>query len=274
MNPSRVALVYAADGSVGSGYLINRSLVLTAGHVVRQAQAAEVWLCGTRRYHPAKIVWRSSDQLDAGLLRLETPPTDNLGMAPRFGRFGRHEAVDWECTGFPDAARVQKGHAILCEAVGAFGVITAGGGLVRGLLELTVHGWPRCPEGWEGLSGACVFAQCHAVGLMRELPPDFAGRRLTAVPMERILEACSGVLDEQELRGQAELAVIPTIGLNTRAGLPPARFAERPSALLVADRGVVPFQDVIRERELEALEGWCSADEVLTRVSPFSWGRW
>ncbi len=69
--------------------------------------------------------------------------------------------------------------------------MTWGGGTVQNLLELTVESEPSATVGWQGLSGAAVFVDGHIVGTLTELPHSFAGRRLTATPIEAVLGGCA-----------------------------------------------------------------------------------
>ncbi|MBN1608261.1 MAG: trypsin-like peptidase domain-containing protein, partial [Polyangiaceae bacterium] len=266
MHVSRVAMVYS-EPDVGSGYLVTPSLVLTARHVVSGRSRVEICRCGSPEYHAASVAWSSDDQLDACVLRLASPLDLGASPAPSAGRFGRSQSVDWECTGFARAGRIERDDACLRETVGGFGVITVGGGAVRGLLELAAESWPRTHEGWRGLSGAAVFAQRRLVGVIRDLPPQFDGRRLDATPVESILEQCLGdcpaLATELGGFGHADLPVVPTVGLATRVYVPETRYDRRPAALLLPDRRVVPFQEVVRETELEAIESWCASDTSL-----------
>lgn len=193
MDTARLALIWCRNG-LGSGYLVAPRLVLTAGHVLCECDDADVWLAGTREWR-ANVVWRSSTALDACLLRLVVPAAgqpnvghdhdaQNHNKCVNFARIPEGSSISWEGAGFPRALASTLGAR---ESVGVHGIITAGGGVSRRVLELTVDNPPSSDEYWSGLSGIAVLVEDQVVGLVNKVLSRLTGR-LHATRIERVIE--------------------------------------------------------------------------------------
>jgi hypothetical protein len=173
----------------GSGYLIGRSLVLTAGHVVVDpVEHCEVRALGTDRWLPGETVWRSVEP-DAALLRLREP-ADVADGVPRLGELDRSagEPVPCQAVGFPG---FQRQAADRREAEQLQGEILPLSGSVSGLLTIQVLSGVPTAQGaishWAGMAGAAVFVGDALVGVITQALEDFGGSRVLAVPISALL---------------------------------------------------------------------------------------
>jgi Trypsin-like peptidase domain len=117
-----VAVIYTGDsthGAFGSGRLIARGLILTAGHVVDYPTSQEPLRSGwkvrvvsergkngrwVRPAHEAELVWRGSDGLDLALLRIIGEPVLAPKVTPVFASYDSIGSVDnVDAAGFPQA---------------------------------------------------------------------------------------------------------------------------------------------------------------------------
>ena len=188
--------------TVGSGYLIGGSSVLTAAHNVKPDGEALVRFRGSEEIaacpHRDATGWVAVEPgLDLAILRLETAPaavplvhfaavdqdpapnTPNVGgcWAYGFPRFRRREDPSRPGRPVRDNVRLD-GH------------IPVGEGLVRGTLTFKVTDTPRAlPERaladspWQGISGALVFAGDLAVGVITEHHLPQGESALSVVPL-------------------------------------------------------------------------------------------
>ncbi len=201
----RLALIWSETARSGSGYQVAPHLVLTARHVVGESECATVWLGGTREWL-AKVAWRSkeSDKLDACLLRLIASPSGTGSSVDRpvgFATAPKNRSVPWEGGGFPRA--MAEAESCVRESIGVYGMITAAGGVVQKVLDLTVENPPKSDVDWQGLSGAAVLVDGQVVGLITNMLSRMEGRA-HATRIERIMRALPGEL-RNELQCSEEL---------------------------------------------------------------------
>ncbi|CAM5781090.1 S1 family peptidase [Rhizobacter fulvus] len=177
---------------VGTGYLIDTDLVLTASHVVPDHVGVSIevrveksggWLAVA----PVPV-WRDSS-LDAMLLRLVNPSPELAPVDWVDTEFGAD--VEWESGAYPDAATVDLPDGTTGSKTSTLkGQLYALGGGGQGAreLELTVeaHG---APAGWAGISGAPVFVGNRLAGIVKEVAKGFEGARLAAVPSTALLQS-------------------------------------------------------------------------------------
>ena len=183
----RTAVPLAGGGDryrLGSGYLISDGLVLTATHVLEQAegvaaekgQAAEAACIGSG-WQQATVVWVDAGQ-DVAILAC---PALRAGGGIRWGRLTGSDPLDWGAVGFPVAS--------LDEAEGrqaehAFGRTSPMSNRAAGRLALTVESREATggDSPWAGLSGAAVFCGDHLVGVITTDPGTYSrslvGRRV------------------------------------------------------------------------------------------------
>ncbi|MFF5854156.1 trypsin-like peptidase domain-containing protein [Streptomyces sp. NPDC012751] len=154
------------DAEYGSGFLISRSVVLTAGHLLRPTTTAagpytiHVMLGGRAERLPADVAWHSKTQ-DLALLRLREPV--NGVPVVRFGRLPSWPGtVQVLASGFPRfAQRPERQGLARRDSFAPEGVLRLGSNLKSGLLDIAITDAPSFPspdsELWKGMSGAAFF---------------------------------------------------------------------------------------------------------------------
>jgi hypothetical protein len=179
--------------TVGSGYLVTDTLVLTAGHVVAPATggACQVRPLGEADWRQARVVWRA-ESCDAALLQLEgvDGQSPQAGRA-RLGRLATGWRVPCRALGFPLAQARPGSHASIRdteEITGELAPLT----LVKGG-QLTIHVSGSVPlpgaagqSSWAGMSGAALFSGPLLVGVVTVDPARFGSDRLEAVPVTQM----------------------------------------------------------------------------------------
>jgi tetratricopeptide (TPR) repeat protein len=248
----RVVRVWCGESNkVGSGYRVDTRHILTARHVVGDAQDCYVRLDGETEYRPTKVTWRGYDNVDIVVLALvgEPPP-----LADRDPIWAGCRWVDAECraAGYPafldfaDGAEREEFDGRLCPLAG----------IERGRIHAS-GSWAenRAPERWGGMSGAALFSGGYLIGVVTESMAD----RLLACPVSKLFE------DETFRQTFPEFRFDDTV-LWPVADQPAIRqlrpwtkrrtgMLERPpSELLLAHNEVVPFDNSLRVRELAWLE--------------------
>jgi hypothetical protein len=185
--------------SVGSGFVIGDSLVLTAAHNVGPG---ELLVRAGEVERPAEIRRRGDENLaDLALLELTSPLTE--GAPLRYWMFGEVDAStpaaveDCWAVGFPRfkeriAAPGKQGTAQrpVRSSVQVTGRMPTGDYLGRHLLSLQVDRDPLPLPGdgsqWEGMSGAVVFAGDIVAGVISEHHRPEGGSSLTVTPITAI----------------------------------------------------------------------------------------
>jgi hypothetical protein len=291
---SRVVEIYAEsrdEGTIGSGYLVTDQLILTAGHVIRGATRVDVRPLGTAEWLVSTSVWPGDSEVDITLLRPQRPERLSTRRAPvRWGSVrSATEPISCTAVGFPWAQARPTGRREVRDTEQIFGHVAPLGHAKSGRLAITVISTPPIARtdssGWEGMSGAAVFAGPYLIGLVAIDPARFGAARLVAVSIEELakdkrfarLLCGEDTLAVTPVRPRLRLDLTPNLSLVLR---PPYRalpkgfqLANAPAELLVAEHGVVPFlerTEFLRETEnarsgyLEEIEQWCDA------LDPFS----
>jgi tetratricopeptide (TPR) repeat protein len=276
----RAVEVYRPTGTggyvMGTGFLLDGGLALTAGHVagpaggrvlVRVPGRAEPWTC--------TVLWHRHDEphhtgVDAALLRIDDPGFRPPRALPPLGwgrlagtRGGRRV----EAVGFPAGMELLTGHELAFrDTAHAIGEITPGSRLKAGRYEIRVHtpvppARPRAPRAaapspaawngpvsrWSGMSGAGVVCEGLLVGLVGVDPGDPTGGALTAVPVQSVLADREAARLLGGVRPQSvELA--PVV-------LPPPAPPASPAGLLRAE--VSPVGCRGRDDLIDGLTDWC-----------------
>ncbi|MGH9212434.1 MAG: trypsin-like peptidase domain-containing protein [Acidimicrobiales bacterium] len=269
-DPSRVVQVRVRP-LFGSGYLIGRSLVLTAAHVVvdrdgAPSAAVTVQAPGRAPVDGAVVWWRHDERGDAALVRTATAERASPLTEPatRFGSFISAEPNQQvEAIGFP---RQQKFGSVRDQEhfVGSLSPQT---GAVSGHYELTsatplpLPAPGQLSSPWAGMSGAAVFSCGLLVGVLRGDRQARSGARLTATTLAEL------VADEAFRRTVAEMAgwapLCEPVELSSFVESPhPNRQVRSIASLLRADAATVEFHG--RETEVEQLSAWCERPEPLS----------
>ena len=202
---AEVLVTRAGEPRRGSGYLVASGWVLTAGHVVADAEAVAVWLGAPLRLEPSlgvRVDRRSilmAADADLALVPVGAGSAE-LVEPTLLGRLDRAavEAVRVVAAGFPRfKLRPAPGRpgVELRELHVAMGTIVAGSDAKTGTLELAVDRAPAedpQPEGhssWEGMSGAAVWASGRLVGVVGQHYPREGLGVLTVRPLSGLFEA-------------------------------------------------------------------------------------
>jgi len=176
----------AGFAGFGSGYLITPSLVLTALHVVKESQTADVVFSVRQPDNPlrvpAEVAW-SSAACDMALLRVRWPagilpwPVTPacLGDIPRVA-----PEIPFEGFGFPRRKQEEvAADRYLRDGDRVPGDILPERNVKTARLDLQLTADP--PDGygaWMGFSGSAVFAHGYLVGVVTDATPN--SRHLTA----------------------------------------------------------------------------------------------
>ena len=283
----RVMEVFArpanGPGRVGSGYRVNETSVLTAGHVVtglpvrspaqvtagdEGAGRCELRALGERAWMSGSVLWRdkSADVAVIGLAE-DVPPLPPGSPVPRWGRVDGMEPIAVSAIGFPWA---QERPDRVREPEQLFGFIAPATTVKAGLCAVTVlTAGPADRAGgspWAGMSGAALFAGPFLVGVVVVDPARFGTDRVAAAPIAPLLEDAelAGLLDVSAkvvagvgprlrlaVTGETSLALAPPYWAATsRLGRAPAE-----ARLLLPEYGIVPFAG--RDGDLDTLQAWC-----------------
>jgi hypothetical protein len=194
-DPRRLALVtwtaQAAAGqdasardTVGTGYFVTSSLVLTALHVVPDDFETPVSIRveeGEPRWrHNGRVRWRDA-ALDAALIQVSPPLPADI-VAVRWSENLSAQNVQWNSTGYPEASLVEEEmRQAERKSAGLQGTlyVSGGGGQGRKELDLGVADPPDMTD-WRGASGAPVFVADALVGVVKST--GFDGRRFHGTP--------------------------------------------------------------------------------------------
>jgi hypothetical protein len=278
----------------GSAYLIAGGVVLTAGHVIKDAglargAAVEVLPFGGESWLSATVVWLdaedAADRVDAALLRLAgagawTQPLDVL----QWGRPPPNEPVLVAAIGYPWAQKRPDSSRGTEHMVG---FVTPPADPGSGLMAVNVlTSAPRERGGgssWAGMSGAGLAADTATlVGLVVVDPGRFGPDRLLAVPVATLLtrpgfteqlpalpemvdvgadwRLSYGPAPEQSLRLRAPYRVLPR-GFNLHAD---------PFRLLDPQHKIVHVPG--RERLVNDLVGWATETRTPLAIKTISGG--
>ncbi|GAB3901595.1 hypothetical protein GCM10029964_090610 [Kibdelosporangium lantanae] len=227
-------LVDEGNAGYGSGYLLAPSLVLTARHVVQQANAVEVRRRGQRV--PATVLWRGyGPEVDIALLRIDPLPD---AVAPTFGDLSRVSVrtVPFDLVGFPRHKRRKADGAVVRDTDQVSGDIPAGANLQTGVLDLLRNGRPlTVGDNWAGLSGAAVFSRGLLVGVVIEAEEQGPLRALPLAPFLHWTEHPLRSYCEPEDSVSRLRAILQEAGVSTTA-LPVRRapFYRRAEELVAA----------------------------------------
>ena len=238
---------------VGSGFVVRDGIVLTAAHVVGEGAVS--------------VRFRGEDERPARLCRLLSgrpalDETADLALV-EFDEAGAGTAVPFavlrddptlampnlrDCVAFGFPAFAEKTRPgrdkPVREMVRLDGYVPMGEGAIEGLATLRVPDAPRdapIPEGqlgespWRGISGAVVFADGHAIGVISEHHRPAGANGLTMVPLSRLDDVTESPC-WWELLGVANRSALPRLPADVRleVQLPNTDVERRLRALVLA----------------------------------------
>ena len=202
---AEVLVTQAGEPRRGSGYLVASGWVLTAGHVVADAEAVAVWLAAPSTLEPSMgagvDLQRILMAMDADLALVPVSSGSAGVVEPvLLGRLDRAAVnpVRVAAAGFPRfKLRPAPGRpgVELRELHVAMGTIVAGSDAKTETLELAVeYPPPEDPQPedhspWAGMSGAAVWASGRLVGLVGQHHPRQGPGMLTVRPLSGLFEA-------------------------------------------------------------------------------------
>ncbi|MFJ3310762.1 trypsin-like peptidase domain-containing protein [Streptomyces sp. NPDC086549] len=192
MNPhmQRVAAVFSSQRQ-GSGYLLGPRLVLTAAHVVKTRQTADVRVAGSASPVECDVVWLpKNDECDAALLCAREDIVPGPLTPLRWGELTSLEIqANCQAIGFPEAQR-DEGNNLDSEQLA--GSVLPGTGRLRGWYVLETRGVPPETGGdrspWAGMSGAGLFCDDALIGVVVRAPRGWHNGRVEAVSMREIAD--------------------------------------------------------------------------------------
>lgn len=208
---------------VGSGYLVTDRLVLTAGHCTVDKKtnrpATSLWVSRRSGGPVASATLRAAGSgLDVAVLAVEDSPwtVPVVSEPPQFGRIDRSRSRvldDCQAIGFPlwqlDPQDQGRNAAELHGTIRATEDVEAGLLLMRDplLSDVAIPGTVAAEDRadrspWGGLSGALVFYQGLALGVVIEHYPWQGGSAITILPVERF--AASPASDNAGITAVAE----------------------------------------------------------------------
>lgn len=268
--------------SLSTGVPLSRRYILTTGHGVpqpddkeRQVEVRFVADCHNRRpWRPAKTVWHGGYGLDAALL--EIAEVADL-QAAIYAAALPETTASWEGAGFPAASKITEGElAGERDTTGLCGKYLPGGNLKSQELDLTVEGSPRIPGKWAGISGAPVFCESKLIGIVKSYPENFAGDKLSAVPMWRLLENADlrkllGFDEREKLLAQKQRRIVALLedskevlaALHAQPDLQDKLMQPKVVALALLDMDVGKFLDTVHRASLEKEVGQGKARQVM-----------
>lgn len=177
-----------SSSGLGTGYLLSRDRVLTAGHVVSGEDVVAVQYQHTAGADietiGAEVVWRGGEDCDVALLCLAEPVSGPVVLA-ELAEQSLGTATDWESRGWAVALTDEEGVLDSMEGLGGKARAYASG---EKYLRLTVDAIARDVDFWHGISGAPVFGTGSAgrlLGVIVQAPAAFHNA-LEAVPLTRI----------------------------------------------------------------------------------------
>jgi TPR repeat protein len=242
-----VASLDTGQVQVGSGYLVTERLVLTAWHCAidrktgRPATKLQV-VCRSGGPEASATLLAAQSELDVAVLAVEDPPwvVPVVSEPPRFGRLDRSgsgEVHYCQAIGFPlwqvSPEDQERNAAELHGTIRAAADPGSGSLVMRDPLlhyvtiPVSANAEDRAGKSpWGGLSGALMFGQGIALGVVIEHHPRQDGSAMRILPVERFASPPAG--------GDADTAAVAAaLGLPPVDGLPLA--GERPVVTLVEE---------------------------------------
>ena len=262
--------------SVGSGYIVRDSTVLTANHVA-DGTGHEVWCDGTTyRVDPDQRVLSGTNQVDIGVLRLIGHPAQ--ADPPSYAQISRDGGTIDNClaVGYPRwvAQLMQVGNYTSKQVYGRIlpaDQVPIVGKAASHLLKLTIKRKPGDPQvpgngmlsehadsPWSGMSGAVVTCRNNALvlGVIHSHNYTNDPDSLTLTPLlalkdlgpEKLGEFCSAL-------GIDDIDALPELPFRTPTGMPVGSNAGQSGQAPAFSAPTVGFSDGIRDNCVRVLAG-------------------
>ncbi|MFH8374779.1 NACHT domain-containing protein [Streptomyces cyaneofuscatus] len=192
LHPTSRAIAAVFGSRQGSGYLISRSLILTAAHVVDPDSEAMVIVPGINRTIRSRLVWsKYNDKVDVALLRLDEGSALESVDPLKIGRLG--SLTVWpnvQIVGYPAA---QRDHLGQLDVDQLSGTLKPAAGLLQGTFAVDLnHEAPTADQiaesPWSGLSGAPLFIDDLLIGVVRADQARWKNSRLILTPSSVLLD--------------------------------------------------------------------------------------
>jgi hypothetical protein len=173
----------------GTGYFLDGQRVLTARHVVADAETVTVEyddLAGKRVKTDVKSTWTGNGELDVAVLGVET---DLRVARPLLCPEPLACDQPWRSRGWARARLPpEDSSSVLTSLTPLWGTAAEFVKTAR-RFEIGVEAPPKSAEWWSGVSGAPVFCGWQLVGVIASGPKNFSGGRLRAVPVAALWDA-------------------------------------------------------------------------------------
>ncbi|MFC0527196.1 trypsin-like peptidase domain-containing protein [Phytohabitans kaempferiae] len=271
LDPGRIAEVIVTlrgrPQRRGSGYRVTGTTVLTAAHLVADAETIQVRFDADRptQWTASATVACGLDEADVAVLAIDPPAEHALVDTVEYAGLGDRDAVlDVRLAGFPRwKQRRRSDGRIHRELHSAHGTVSVLSNRRGGTLEITVPAPAEDPDQdvspWEAMSGAAVWADNRIVGVVAEHHRREGLGRLSATRIDRCLALAPAPQLFARLLGLADPARLPD------AVPPPAGWLTR-SGYVEQVRDIAPAGGLVeRGAELAELAAFCLGDE------PYVW---
>ena len=186
------------SGIFGTGYPVAEDLILTSRHVVAPAnrkanspirvrwcydQPADGKSASWLTLKKEDVVWVGAGDLDAALIRCPRPESlRHFSLDHPLERRPRNKEC-WESAGFPRASKRDD-----VREPDDFGGSVRTMAKAAAYFEVIEDANPDCVELWKGVSGMPVCVESGVLGVVKQVPPNYRGRKLDVVPCWRLLE--------------------------------------------------------------------------------------
>ncbi len=274
----------------GTGYRVGNDLILTAAHVVADADHITLTFNVDLPTQWDVVAEVAACYGDLALLRMQPPSHQSHAskVYAKFGRVGsRVSTVKFTSLGFPVwRLRVDKG-TTSANRLGRFrdaaqvtGSFPTASSWREGMLELLVDQPPAemdldgdpalagVESEWEGMSGAAVWAEDRIIGVISAHVRSEGLGHLRATRLEQLFRN-----DDSSSRAFRELLHLP-LGTDSDAlaDVIPIPHAEKLALEFEGDvREVAPQALLDRDRELEDLAEICLSDEQYVWIQAPAW---
>jgi KAP family P-loop domain len=158
-----------ADGRplIGSGYLLNERIVITAAHLLEDSADLSVRRLGEDDWTDGRPVWMSA-AADMALVELLQPALSAVILPTRWARIDGADPVSCTAIGFPRFQSAPDGQR---DSEQILGDVLPLSGRVSGRLNFVVRTPAAVPgdavsSPWAGMAGAALFAGDYMVGVI------------------------------------------------------------------------------------------------------------
>jgi hypothetical protein len=158
-----------ADGKrqIGSGYLLNERIVITAAHLLEDSAELSVRRLGEDDWTDGRPVWTSAGT-DMALVELHQPALSAVIRPTRWARIDGADPVSCTAIGFPRFQSAPDGQR---DSEQILGDVLPLSGRVSGRMNLVVRTPAAVPgdavgSPWAGMAGAALFAGDYLVGVI------------------------------------------------------------------------------------------------------------